>query len=235
MSNENRQKKSWREIDRARESGSSATRSAEPRRDVNEDRQQKQYRAALEALFNGGGLGKLADKLAPLPLRPLPGQSATSPSVPAPGEVPEVVAEVLGLRDERPEPEAPARAVAPSEPAAAPAAPTKGGKKKPTEDKATLRRKVLESAGRHEISRAIERYLERFPLPEDHEFLEQLLEHEKEARIVEGMTRIAALLDQGITPRRSRALCSKLRYLQDTSGDVELRDQARALLQRLGG
>lgn len=223
MSNDNRPKKSWREIDRARESGGSSSRGGSaPRRDGSEERQQKQYRAALEALFNGGGLGTLADKLAPLPLRPQPGSpnTVTPPTDPPLADAEIKPREVVGA----------AAAAAPA-PAEASGPPQKG-KKKP-DDRLTLRRKVVEAAGRHEISRAVEKYLEKNPLPEDHEFLEQLLEHEKEARVAEGMVRIAALLDQGHAPKRSRALCGKLRYLQDTSSNADLREQAQALLQRL--
>jgi hypothetical protein len=87
--------------------------------------------------------------------------------------------------------------------------------------------------GRQEITRAAERYLERFPIPDDHEVLEQLLEHEKEERVSQAMERIGALLDRRLLPRRSRALCSKLRYLAETSGSDAVRGTAQVLLRRL--
>ena len=110
----------------------------------------------------------------------------------------------------------------------------KGGKKKPVEDKLSLRRKLLEAAGRQEITRIAEKYLARWPLPDDPEFLEQLLEHEKETRIREALDRLGILLDRGQMPRRSRALCGKLRYISETGFDPELQTAAQALLTRLG-
>ena len=50
----------------------------------------------------------------------------------------------------------------------------------------------------------------------------------------DAMGRIAALLDQQVLPKRSRALCGKLRYLAETSGSDRTRQDAEALLKRLG-
>lgn len=94
-------------------------------------------------------------------------------------------------------------------------------------------RKLTEAVNRQEISKAAEKYLARFPLPDDHEFLEQLLEHEKETRIREAITRIGELLDKRHMPRRTRALIGKLRYLTETNPLEEIRELARSLLARL--
>lgn len=200
MPKEDRPRRSWRDIDRARD-GTGGTRPAGPAQERDEERAQKQYRAALEEAFERGELGKLAEKLAPPPGRP----AADPAPVPAAGDAP----------------------------CADPPAPPPAVRRK-TDDRATLRRKVLEAVGRHDITRAVERYLERFPMPDDHEFLEQVLEHEQEERVVEAIQRIDMLLDERVLPRRSRALCGKLRYLAETSPSDPVRQRAERLLRRLG-
>ncbi len=126
---------------------------------------------------------------------------------------------------------------APADPGASPspsANPVKsGGRKKVEDERLMLRRKLVEAAGRQEISRAAEKYLARYPLPDDHELLEQLLEHERESRIKEAMERIGELIERRQLPRRSRALCGKLRYIVETSPDTELQKIAQSLLDRL--
>lgn len=224
MANDERPKLSWREIDKARDGsgrpGRAGPSSGRPAGSSVEDQRQKQYRAALEAAFAKGEMGKLAEKL----------------NV------------VRGLSEEpKPAPAAPA-ATSPASPAAT-AVPASGpapeggeageeggarGKKKPGEDKPSLLRKFLEASSQKEISRCAERYLARFPLPDDHEFLEQLLEHEKEARVREALGRIGELLDRRHLPKRTRALTGKLRYLTETSLNDELRELAGTLLKRIG-
>jgi hypothetical protein len=247
MGNDERPKMSWREIDKARDGsssrGSSSGRSGGGPRsggDRGGDPHQKQYRAALEAAFAKGELGKLADKLNLL------GRSSNEESRPS-------LASLTAAAPAAPpdKPSLSERAVATSERASGEAAAGAAGsvgdegadgeakkkaaaKKKPGEDKPTLHRKLLEAPSRHEISKAAEKYLARFPMPDDHEFLEQLLEHEQDARIKEAMLRITQLLDRRLMPRRTRALIGKLRYLTETNADEEIRDKAQALLQRLG-
>lgn len=225
MANDERPKLSWREIDKARDGsgrpGRAGPSSGRPAGSSVEDQRQKQYRAALEAAFEKGEMGKLAEKL----------------NV------------VRGLSEEPKPPPAPA-AASPASPASpsATAVPTSGpateggeageeggarGKKKPGEDKPSLLRKFLEASSQKEISRCAERYLARFPLPDDHEFLEQLLEHEKEARVREALGRIGELLDRRHLPKRTRALTGKLRYLTETSANDELREIAGTLLKRI--
>lgn len=218
MGNEERPKLSWREIDKRRAGGGSPrTNTPSDRPPHGEETRQKQYRAALEAAFAKGELGKLADKL-----------NLTGRSTP-----------------EEPKATAPAATPTPAPVATAPASPTESApaesetakkaaaKKKPTEDRASLFRKLTEAASRSEISRAAEKYLSRFPMPDDHEFLEQILEHEKESRIREAMTRIGELLDRRHLPRRTRALIGKLRYLTETSFSDDIRELAKSLLSRL--
>ena len=220
MGNDERTKLSWREIDKARDGSNRPNRAAassgRPAGRSEEDQRQKQYRAALEAAFEKGELGKLAEKLNVVrgiseePARPAP--VVATPAAPSP---PAEAAEGAG-------------AAAGDEAAGA-----RGGKKKPGEDKATLLRKFLEASTQKDISRNAERYLTRFPLPDDHEFLEQLLEHEKEARVREALTRISELLDRRHMPKRTRALIGKLRYLTETSFSDEIRELAKGLLARL--
>lgn len=235
MASDNRPKKSWRDIDKARDGSRGSRQGSEPRRDPQADREQKQYRAALEALFEKGGIGKLADKLSatgargPLSaedLRNLPKESDESGAA-------EALAREAEAADAPSGTPAPVAAAASTPAAAEGRVGAAAGKKKGAEDRVGLRRKLLEAAGRQEISRAAEKYLERFPLPDDHEVLEQLLEHEKEPRVLQAMERIGHLLDLRQTPKRSRALCGKLRYLADTASSDEVRRKAQELLRRL--
>jgi hypothetical protein len=225
MGNDERTKLSWREIDKARDGSGRPSRpaasSGRPAGRSEEDQRQKQYRAALEAAFEKGELGKLAEKLNVVrgisneePVRPAP--VVATPAAPAAPSGPEAA-------------DGTAAASAGSDEAAG----ARGGKRKPGEDKATLLRKFLEASSQKDISRNAERYLTRFPLPDDHEFLEQLLEHEKEARVREALVRISELLDRRHMPKRTRALIGKLRYLTETSSSDELRERAGSLLQRI--
>ncbi len=223
MGNDDRPKLSWREIDKRRAGGTtnSGGRSSAPseRPSHEEASRQKQYRAALEAAFAKGELGKLADKLN------LVGRAA-------PAEEPKPAPPPAAAPATGPAPTAAAGTGAESSPPAE-SGKKSAGKKKPTEDRASLMRKLTEAVNRQEISKAAEKYLARFPLPDDHEFLEQLLEHEKETRIREAITRIGELLDKRHMPRRTRALIGKLRYLTETNPLEEIRELARSLLARL--
>jgi hypothetical protein len=226
MGSDDRSRPSWRDIDKRRESGKS---SDEPRgagalSRSQEEQRQKQYRAALEQAFERGELGKLAEKLS-LPSRtPLPSLPTTSS------------ASQSNLRG--------GLAVAPPSPSAVdaspgtaspPAVPEKSSpkKKKDAEDRPTLRKRLLEAVGKKEISKAAEKLLAKHELPDDHEVLEQLLEHERESRVAEAIGRMVRLLDRGQQPKRSRALCGKLRYLSETTADGELKQAAQGLLIRL--
>ncbi len=222
MPNDDRPKRSWRDIDKMR-NGSSSRGPSTSRQEPQQDRAQKQYRAALEALFETGEIGKIADKLPPSPGR---SQVSSSDEPPEPREP----------RDDDPTANSAivAAEAAAGEAERASTAKEPPSKKKPLDDRLAMRKKVVEATGRHEITKTAEKFLEKFPLPDDHEFLEQLLEHEQETRTQEAMTRIAQLLDRNQPPRRSRALCGKLRYLSETSGNEDLQVQAQGLLKRLG-
>ncbi len=197
-----RPKKSWREIDAKRDKsgGSSPARGQDPRSAAQADRSSKQYRAALDALFEKGEVGKFAEKLA-TPTRQPP-----------------------ALQD-MPKPRT--RAVA--EPAAdkAPAAPV------PTEDpRMVLRKKIVTALGRDEISRAVDKYVKAHGMPDDFEVLEQALEHQKPERIAEALNVLDTLLSRE-KPKRSRTLAGKLRFLEETSDDTELRATAARIRTKL--
>jgi hypothetical protein len=228
MANDERRKMSWREIDKSRDgsssrSGSGSSRGGErgssgPRTGFGggaEEQRQKQYRAALEQAFAKGELGKLADKLNLLG-RGAPAEEVRPAAVPAPASGPASVAAATGA------------AAGEAEDAG-----KRTTKRKPADEKQTLQRKVLESASRHETSKAAEKYLARFPLPDDHEFLEHLLDHEQDGRIKQALTRIVELIDNRHPPKRTRALIGKLRYLTETTSDGEIRETAQTLLSRL--
>jgi hypothetical protein len=227
MGNDERPKRSWRDIDKRRDGSSSGGRvatsgPAEPRSGSHEEHRQKQYRAALEAAFAKGEVGKFADKLNISGLGP---EKSQPPPERTPPPAPAADAEAGD-----------GETAAATTPAAAPgpaASGKPGGKRKAEDEKLGLRRKLVEAAGRQEISRTAEKYLARFPLPDDHELLEQLLEHEKETRIREAITRIGELLERRQMPRRSRALCGKLKYIIETTADNDLRQAAQGLLDRL--
>ncbi|PSM32011.1 hypothetical protein BVG81_002460 [Haliangium sp. UPWRP_2] len=234
MASEDRPKMSWRDIDKRRDGAShgknGAGRGGLPT--TQEEARQKQYRAALEAAFEKGELGKLADKLN---LTSRGGATTPAPAAPTPSNGSH--ANASSSQSPRPEPTARPAEVAAATPAASPAAEDKSGKKKVVgklaEDRSHLRKKLVEAVGRGEISRAAEKFLVRYPIPDDHEVLEQLLEHERESRVSEAIARIAHLLDRNQMPKRSRALCGKLRYIAETSRDTELKQAAQGLLTRL--
>lgn len=245
MGNDERPKMSWREIDKVRSGGGSSSRGSGsshrsgggPRTGGGggrgtEDPHQKQYRAALEAAFAKGELGKLADKLNLLG-RGSPSDEPSRPTTNPPASEKPSLSERMIATAERavvPEPTPVSAEAAAADSAAKKKA---AGKKKAGDDKPSLHRKLLEAPSRHEISKAAERYLAKFPMPDDHEFLEQLLDHEQDGRIKEALARITQLLDRRLPPRRTRALIGKLRYLTETNSDELIRETAQALLQRL--
>jgi hypothetical protein len=160
------------------------------------DRASKQHRAALDALFEKGGLSKVVEALQPPP-KPEP------------------------KFDPKPE-----QSVVP-QPAPAPPPP-------PADDpRAVLRKKVLAALGRDEISRAVDRYVKAHGMPEDFEILEQALEHHKNDRIAEALGVLEAMLATD-KPKRSRTLQGKLRFIEETSDDPELRTHAAHVRSLLG-
>ena len=234
MASEDRPKMSWRDIDKRRDGAShgknGAGRGGLPT--TQEEARQKQYRAALEAAFEKGELGKLADKLNLLGRGNLSEEPSRPTTNPPATEKPSLSERMIATAERAVVPEP--SPLGPEAAAADSAAKKKaGGKKKAGDDKPSLHRKLLEAPSRHEISKAAEKYLAKFPLPDDHEFLEQLLDHEQDDRIKEALARITQLLDRRLPPRRTRALIGKLRYLTETNSDELIRETSQALLQRL--
>jgi hypothetical protein len=128
-----------------------------------------------------------------------------------------------------PRPSEPLPAPVPVSAPARPAAPVK-----PVEDpRATLRKKILEAIGRDEISRAVDRYCKQHGMPADFEVLEQALEHNKDERVGEALRALETLLARD-KPRRSRTLIGKLRFIEETSSDEELRQNAARVRAKLG-
>ena len=191
-----RPKKSWRELDanRDRAGGSAPRRDGPPSRSAAEEaRNSKQYRAALDAMFEKGEIGKMAEKL----------QQTRQPPA---------------LQDMPKKPE----------PAPEPVKPVE----KAEDPKATMRKKVLAALGRDEISRVIDKYVKAYGWPQDFEILEQALEHHKDDRVREAMDALAQLLERE-KPKRNRTLIGKLRFIEETNGDPELKEIAAKLRARL--
>lgn len=195
---DDRPKKSWREIDAQRD----GARRSEPRPErgrsqAAEERASKQYRAELDALFEKGEVGKLAEKMI------------------SPARQP------------------PALVDPPLKPAKAPEPPPEAKPADKGDDpRAVLRKKILTALGRDEISRAFDRYVKAHGLPRDFELLEQALEHVKDERVMEVLATLDSMLERD-KPKRSRTLAGKLRFLEETSGDPELRAHAARVRARL--
>jgi hypothetical protein len=226
-----RPKKSWRELDANRgkprpsrdERGNSQSSGMDARAS-------KQYRAALDALFEKGEVGKLAEKLAGGPGSPRIDAHELVRGAQRGGDAPMSGAGSSGSTGGA---SAGAGATASSAPErsaskAAPAPPPPP----PKEDaRAPLRKKVMESLGRDEISRAVDRYVKAHGWPNDFEILEQALEHNKAERQSEAMAHLEKLLERE-KPKRSRSLAGKLRFIEETS-DGDLRDQAARIRAKL--
>ncbi|MCU1281031.1 MAG: hypothetical protein JWM53_4577 [bacterium] len=229
-----RPKKSWRELDanrgKPRPSGNDRPDSRSSGMDA---RASKQYRAALDALFEKGEVGKLAEKLSGSPGSPRidahelvrgtqRGGDAPAMSGAGTGGGSSASQSAGGASSSTGSAGTPERA---AKPPAGPAPP-------PKEDaRAPLRKKVIEALGRDEISRAVNRYVKAHGWPNDFEILEQALEHSKPERQTEAMEHLAKLLERE-KPKRSRTLAGKLRFIEETS-DGDLRDQAARIRAKL--
>ncbi|HEX2572058.1 MAG TPA: hypothetical protein VH877_21115 [Polyangia bacterium] len=167
-----------------------------------EDRASRQHRAALEALFAKGDLGKLVEKLSP-PDMHRGGDKTSSAAADAPPAGPPRTAVTVGAADSE------------------------------SGSRAALRKKILEAVGREQISRAIDKYVQQHRLPADFEVLEQALEHLREERVSEALVTLEQLLEKE-KPRRSRALAGKLRFIEETSHNEELRQRATQIRAKLG-
>lgn len=192
-----RPKKSWRELDaqRDRAGGKSSPRPEHPSSQTQADRSSKQYRAALDAMFEKGEVGKFAETL----------------GVPGVKQPPALV--------DLPQKKAAAEPVEPPAP-------------KADDPRAILRKKILSALGRDEISRAVDKYVKAHGMPRDFEVLEQALEHNKSARIVEALAVLESMLDRD-KPKRSRTLAGKLRFILETSDDNDLKAAADRVAKKL--
>ncbi len=225
-----RPKKSWREMDAMRGKPRPSRDERDSRSSGMDARASKQYRAALDALFEKGEVGKLAEKLgtgsgrldphdlvrgtqrgggeAPAMSGAPSSGSSSAPSTPAPAT-----------------PSTPERAATRAQPTTPPPAPPKD------DARSVLRKKVVEALGRDEISRAVDRYVKAHGWPNDFEILEQALEHNKPERQTEAMQALEKLLERE-KPKRSRTLAGKLRFIEETS-DGDLREQAARIRAKL--
>jgi hypothetical protein len=219
-----RPKKSWRELDanrgKPRPSGDARGDSRSSGMDA---RASKQYRAALDALFEKGEVGKLAEKMSgpggridPHDLVHGTHRGADTPSMSGAGG--------SGAGST-------ANATATSAPERTKAAPAPPPPPPKEDGRAPLRKKVMEALGREEISRAVDRYVKAHGWPNDFEILEQALEHNKAERQTEAMAQLEKLLERE-KPKRSRSLAGKLRFIEETS-DGDLRDQAARIRTKL--
>jgi hypothetical protein len=168
-----------------------------------EDRASRQHRAALEALFAKGDLGKLVEKLSPPETHRSGDKTSLSPVESGPAAGPPRTAVPIGVTDSE------------------------------SSSRAALRKKILEAVGREQISRAIDKYVQHHQLPADFEVLEQALEHHREERVSEALSTLELLLEKE-KPRRSRALAGKLRFLEETSHNQDLRNRAAQIRAKLG-
>ncbi len=230
-----RPKKSWREMDAMRGKPRPSRDERDSRSSGMDARASKQYRAALDALFEKGEVGKLAEKLTPggpridphdLVRGPRSGGGNESPAMS--GSTPTGASGASSSGPSAPAPAAATPATIERAPAKAPPPPAPS----PKEDgRAALRKKVLEALGRDEISRAIDRYVKAHGWPGDFEILEQALEHNKPERQTEAMDALEKLLERE-KPKRSRTLAGKLRFIEETS-DGDLRDHAARIRAKL--
>jgi hypothetical protein len=226
-----RPKKSWRELDAARDrTGPRPSRDDRDRKGPGnmDARASKQYRAALDALFEKGEVGKLAEKLSGPPgsarIDPADVVRGTHKSDSAPAFNGSASSSTGGAAT-------PATANAP-ERAPAPPPHKPSAKEVAKEDaRAVLRKKVIEALGRDEISRAVDRYVKAHGWPNDFEILEQALEHTKSDRQNEAMDQLEQLLARE-KPKRSRTLAGKLRFIEETA-DGDLRDHAARVRAKL--
>jgi hypothetical protein len=203
-----KRKKSWREIDAGRDrsggSGRAPSDGRSPDSKLKDVQKSKQYRAALDALFEKGGFDKVAEVLGKSPGAP---SSLSKPAEPAA------------------EAKAPAAAAAPA-PAPKPVDPADATRQ-------ALKKKILEAIGREEITRAIDKYAAKWPLPAEWEVLEQALEHTDRARVEEAIGTMELMVARE-KPRRARALLGKLRFIEETMVGEELAKRAAALRGKLG-
>lgn len=228
-----RPKKTWRERDAMRGQPRPERGDRDSRSSGMDARASKQYRAALDALFEKGEVGKLAEKLTPNGPRLDPadlmrggsGRPNDSPAMSGAGSSSGATSSSSSTAASSAAPSTSERAPAKAAPPPPPPSPAKD------DARSVLRKKVIEALGRDEISRAIDRYVKAHGWPNDFEILEQALEHNKPDRQTEAMTALEKLLERE-KPKRSRTLAGKLRFIEETS-DGDLRDHAARIRAKL--
>ncbi|HEY2743792.1 MAG TPA: hypothetical protein VGL86_04185 [Polyangia bacterium] len=232
-----RPKKTWRERDAMR---------GQPRPDRNDRdsrpgssssggmdaRASKQYRAALDALFAKGEVGKLAEKMTPNGPR-LDPHDLVRGGTGRPNDGPAMSGASTGSSTN-----SASASTTPAPPPStiervqkAPPAPPPPPPSPKDDQRSILRKKVLEALGRDDISRAVDRYVKAHGWPSDFEILEQALEHNKPDRRGEAMAALEKLLERE-KPKRSRTLAGKLRLIEETS-DGDLHDAAVRIRAKL--
>ncbi|HWE30991.1 MAG TPA: hypothetical protein VHB97_23450, partial [Polyangia bacterium] len=195
------------------------------------------YRAALDALFEKGEVGKLAEKLGPGSPRIDPHDlvrgthrgGSDAPAMSGAGSTSSSNGGAAGGSSTSAASSGAPSTSTPERASKAPPAPAPVPQKE--DGRAALRKKVVEALGRDEISRAIDRYVKAHGWPNDFEILEQALEHNKADRQSEAMDALAKLLERE-KPKRSRSLAGKLRFIEETC-DGDLRDQAARIRAKL--
>src|SRR2546423_13310217 len=228
-----RPKKSWRELDAARNKPRPARDERGDSRSSGMDaRASKQYRAALDALFEKGEVGKLAEKLGPGSPRIDPHdlvrgthRAADAPAMSGASSANAANSANAASNPGASQPSTSGDRVTSKAPPAPPHVPAK------EDGRSALRKKIIEALGRDDISRAIDRYVKAHGWPNDFEILEQALEHNKSDRQTEAMEALEKLLERE-KPKRSRTLAGKLRFIEETS-DGDLRDQAARIRAKL--
>jgi len=234
-----RPKKSWRELDAQRDRAGPRPPRGEGRathKDGMDARASKQYRAALDALFEKGEVGKLAEKLSGAPGARIDPQDLVRGhrGGGSGGDAPAMSGSATKTAGTGTSGAGAATSATPTTAEREPAR-TTATAPAPTPQKedgrAALRKKVIEALGRDEISRAIDRYVKAHGWPNDFEILEQALEHNKPERQTEAMNHLEQLL-QREKPKRSRTLAGKLRFIEETAHG-ELRDHAARIRAKL--
>lgn len=108
-----------------------------------------------------------------------------------------------------------------------------GSEKPSRENRIKLMRQVRDAVGRDEVTRAVDRLVDAFGLPDDWDVLVRVLEHREAPRQLQAMERMDALLEQDARPRRTGALLGQLKMIRDFSGDPDLEDLATRLIDRI--
>jgi hypothetical protein len=95
--------------------------------------------------------------------------------------------------------------------------------------------KLMSAEGRAAVTKAAEDFAGAgFPFPEEQEVMLKLLDHGSEERVREALACLGRLLDEE-APQRRAVLESRLRRLEDSADDAEIRDLAEGLRRRLRG